>query len=310
MVCQDPDLIWPKKAKIALSYQHVIEDYVKNFAPYSDYNFLSLWTYNTDDAWEFSYLNDNLVVKFTDYINGKPFYSFLGKNKLADTINTLMESSRSENLPDELRLIPEVVVEDENRNIIEGAGYSVTEDPDNADYIFSLQVMSELKGGNFMGERNHIKQFDKTVPEACFKELNISEKGVRAEIIDLFMVWAHNKGGSFDDKVIEFAAVNRLLDNYKQFKVVVLGIYNQGKLIGYTISEPLDCEYVMAAFTKADNNYRGIFQVLEKKRAEYFYNKGYRILNMEQDLNIPGLRGAKSGWHPARFLKKYIIKPI
>ena len=308
MVCQDPDLIWPKRAKVALSYKHIIEGYVKDFAPYSDYNFLSLWTYDTNDAWEFSFLNDNLVIKFTDYIDGKPFYSFLGKNRLIDTINILIESAKTENLPNELRLIPEEVVDGENRNIIENTGYSVVEDTNNADYIFSLQTLSELKGGDFMGERNHIRKFEKTVPGACFKDVDINDAETRTEVVDLFMTWAHNKGDSFDNKEIEFTAVNRLLDNYKQFKAVVLGMYDQNKLIGYIISEPLENEYVMAAFTKADNNYKGIFQILEKKRAEYFYNKGYKFLNMEQDLGIPGLKRAKMGWHPVRYLKKYTIE--
>lgn len=64
----------------------------------------------------------------------------------------------------------------------------------------------------------------------------------------------------------------------------------------------------MAAFTKADINYRGSFQFIDQKRAEYFYNLGYKFLNLEQDLGIPGLQQAKLSWNPVGYLKKYTIK--
>lgn len=49
--------------------------------------------------------------------------------------------------------------------------------------------------------------------------------------------------------------------------------------MAFTNSEPIGNGFVMAAFTKTDIKYRGSSQYVDQKRAEYFYNLGYKFLN-------------------------------
>ena len=110
------------------------------------------------------------------------------------------------------------------------------------------------------------------------------------------------------EKETELIAFNRLLRDAEHFEVVCLGLRVDDKYVAFTISEPIGNGFVMAAFTKADINYRGSFQFIDQKRAEYFYNLGYEFLNLEQDLGISGSRVAKRGWNPVFYLKKYTIE--
>ena len=64
---------FPNFKKLGLEDKPLIESFVKRYLPYSDFNFVSLWSYDTDNSYEISYLNKNLVIKQDDYITNEPF---------------------------------------------------------------------------------------------------------------------------------------------------------------------------------------------------------------------------------------------
>src|SRR3990167_1574661 len=102
-----PKPLFPEFNPLTLEDKEGIENFTKQFPPYSDFNFTSMWSYDTDNDVQFSWLNGNFVMIFRDYITKNPFYSFLGNSKPIETINALLEYSKSQNLPEELFLIPE-----------------------------------------------------------------------------------------------------------------------------------------------------------------------------------------------------------
>ena len=76
---------FPEFKKLELSDKEDVEAFTKKFPPYSDFNFVSMWSWDIKGEMRLSILNGNLVVRFTDYITGDPFYSFLGNNKTNET---------------------------------------------------------------------------------------------------------------------------------------------------------------------------------------------------------------------------------
>ena len=85
---------FPQFKKLELSDRKDLEKFTSKFPPYSDFNFVSMWAWDTKGEMQISQLNGNLVVQFTDYINGKPFFSFLGDSLVLDTIKTLLDFSK------------------------------------------------------------------------------------------------------------------------------------------------------------------------------------------------------------------------
>src|SRR5690348_5704367 len=120
--------VFPSFKKLELSDKSEFESFVKKFEPYSDFNFVSLWSYNTEDDFELSILNGNLVLKMNNYITLKPFYTFLGDQQIEETISTLLNFSESKNLIPEIRLIPEVNVLSELDSLSQK--FEMKEDPD------------------------------------------------------------------------------------------------------------------------------------------------------------------------------------
>lgn len=71
---------FPKFKHIELIDKEEIEQITHKYPPYSDFNFVSMWSWDIKGEIRISKLNNNLVVRFTDYLSGNPFFSFLGDN--------------------------------------------------------------------------------------------------------------------------------------------------------------------------------------------------------------------------------------
>jgi len=278
------------------------------YPPYSDYNFTSMWCFNTNNEIEYSFLHDNLVVKFQDYTENKYFYSFFGTNKIEQTVNTLLVKAANENMLHALKLLPE-----DNFTSIYNSfpDFLILEDPDNFDYILSIWEIEKMAGSKYYDKRNLVNRFNRYLPQASFQELDLSDKLIQKRIIDLWKLWELTAQMTQYERENELKAFMGLLSSQMitTNSIRTFGIYNQERLIGFSINEIIDRQYILMHFEKADHLYPGIYSYLKKNVAQAFHKENYKFINYEQDLGIEGLRKAKRLWHPISYLKKYIISP-
>lgn len=298
---------FPNLKKLELEDKKYIQAITSKFPPYSDYNFVSLWSYNVKDDIMLSQLHQNLIAKFRDYISNERFYSFLGCNKAKETIDALLNHSKRENIVPKLKLIPE-------DNILNNSKlfnfFQITEDRDHFDYIFSAEKLSTLQGSKFGKKRNKLNIFVKKNPSAHIDLISLTDPKIHKLIINLFLVWGKNKGKPNEDMKRELFSIKRLLKYAKFLNVLCLGVYIKNKqLIGFSIMEICHQQYSIIHFVKADPSYTGIFEFIYKSAAQELYKRKCKYINREQDLGIPGLRKAKESWRPVKYLKKYTISP-
>lgn len=299
--------IFPEFKLVSLEDKEIFYKFTSQFPPYSDFNFTSLWCYNTEGDVKISNLNGNLVMLFRDYITNEPFYTFIGNNNPKDTIQILLKDARNKNLMNLLKLIPE-------HNILNASDlnqfFDISEDPDNFDYILSVDELCKLPGSKYHSQRNHISRFNREYQgKMLIKELDSKDVRVQSAIVDLFYFWEKQKNKEKEDTDIELTAIKRLLRDNDFFDLVIIGILDGEKLIGFTISDAVDDEYAMLSFAKGNTDYFGIYQILFHETSKVFKSKGIKYINFEQDLGIPRLKFSKQQWNPVRYLKKFIIKP-
>ncbi len=295
---------YPKFKKLEVTDKEHIERYTAKFPPYSDYNFFSLWTYNTADDIIFTILHDNLVLRFRDYITNKKFYTFLGTNQIPDTIETLLQLSVSEGLEPVLKLIPHASV----KTILPGElPFHIEQDRDNFDYVYLVSDIHELRNSQYHGQRNFINQFNKLYPHCRLVTLDISDDAIQQQIIQLFQVWQRNAKKSLEETDHELIAVKRAITFAHYVTTLSLGIYDNSRLVGFIIADIASPEYAQSHFAKFDTSYKGIFCILFHSLASELFSRHIRYVNNEQDMGIQGLRNAKMQWHPHHFLEKYII---
>lgn len=294
---------FPNSKRLSLNDRKEVEKYTKDFPPYSDYNFTSLWSYNTQEKINISDLNGNLIVKFQDYTSNSHFYSVIGKHKLVGTIKEIFRILKKNKESLILKLIPEIIIKD-NQDIL--ANFKVKEDIDNHDYIILAEHTAKLQGPKYHNKHSLINKFNRLYLNHKLIKIDLQNKNKHQEIMDVFEKWKDNKGGKADEK-IEREALTRLLKSFDHFNLVAFGLYDK-KMIGFSIFEILSKDYAIGHFIKGDKSYRGVFEKLYHHNANHFHSKGIKFINIEQDLGEKGLRLTKSLWRPIHFLKKYTIK--
>lgn len=288
---------FPQFIKLSLEHKPHLAKHILKYPPYSDFNFTSLISWGGEEAY-ISELNDNLVVKFRDYVTNEPFYTFLGVNKVNQTIKTLLGLH-----PNKLKLIPEVVLKADPK-ILES--FAVAEDRDNFDYIYSLEETREFKGKKHRDKRNFVNRFKKLY-RSSYKQVCLADPKNQQKILELFHHWQKLKGIKDEEIRNEFLALKRVLNLSGDLNLICLGIYISNQMVAFSINEVLADGYAMNLFEKADTTYQGIYPYLRSITAIYLLELGSKYLSHEQDLGIEYLRKSKMSYNPHSFLKKYTI---
>ncbi|MEK7594419.1 MAG: phosphatidylglycerol lysyltransferase domain-containing protein [Patescibacteria group bacterium] len=297
--------VFPDFVQIDVSHKQSLRAIADNLPPYSDFNFVSMFTWDIDDSLELTTLNENMVVRFGDYSSGESFLSLLGTNDVVDTIDTLFDYCRQHGLKPELKLVGEAVIDslsDEDR-----MSYIIEEDRDNHDYILSAVNMSDLAKLHPKKRTKHNRFLTEYGDKSMSKELDLGLESTTQEIRQLMAEWKLARGRDDSDTVREFTAINRCLDYASDLDVLGYGIYVDDKLVAFTLFEIINGDSAMLHFGKADISLKGSNEYLQHHLAKHLKGLGVEHMNNEQDLGIEGLRKSKQSSLPVHFLKKYTI---
>lgn len=294
---------FPEFKKLEISDQEEVDALTNPYLPYSDYNFTSLWNYDTENLVELSIVNGNLTILFTNYLTNKPFLSFIGNRQVSSSIGALLEESSSRGIAQELSLIPE----DNINNIDLSQEFHVVPDEDNYDYVLSVDEISRLQSSKYRGKRNFVNRFIKEFGEIQPTILNLQDSKVQKEIEALFFLWEQQKNKSREETKTELLAIQRLFSIASKVNLVPFGIYVDAKLAAFSMDEITTHGYAAIHFEKASSEYVGIYSYLKYSSAKNLESIGCKYISYQQDLGIEGLRAAKQQWNPQYFLKKYKI---
>jgi len=295
---------FPEFKKLELSDKDAIEEHTKMCSPYSDFNFTSLWAWDTSDKRMISEINGNLAVQFTDYSSNEPFLSFLGVNETEYTARELIRYAEAFGISPILRLLPEEAVASIKTSVL-----NVEEDKDNFDYIYTVPELATLGGQKFKEKRQAAARFLRRYPEARFEIANLSDIVTQNFIMSVLRSWEDRKKS--ENKIYELeheeTALKRLLNTANAHELVVAGVFFGDAMIGFSIDEILSNQYCVEHFSKAYNEHIGVYDFLNLKMALHLEANNVALWNWEQDLGIESLRRSKMSYRPVHFLKKYIV---
>ena len=294
---------FPQYKKLELTDRELIKSFMQEYPPYSDFNFVSLWSWDTKGEAQLSTINKNLVVRLTDYVTGQPCYSFLGNDNLTETINTLLRFiQKEESCSHFLKLIPEECLPQVKSN-----DFVIEEDRDNFDYLYEVDKLRTFQGSNFERLRTQKNRFLRENKNIKVINLDLKNPTDRKIVLELNQQWEVNKGHVLEN---EESALTRILFPTNDFNLLNIGIFVDNAPVAFSISEVLENHYAISHFVKADINYPGVYSYLMSVNADALSLRGCSLLNYEQDLGIEGLRKAKLAFRPLKYLRKYIVKSM
>lgn len=277
--------------------------------PINDFGLLNLLVYNTQPGIRVSGLNNNLVLKMSDYITQEPFYTFNGQSAVPDTVRTLLDQSISEGITPKLKLIPYTTIEP-YRAVLESE-FKVEEDRNSFDYMYRIEDLAGLEGKQYKQFRNMCSKFKKetngSVNMIYFKNQEI--RPMIGHIKEVMGSWRDIKNKPKEEVDHLINVIERFSHYSKHFNMYNAGLYIDGQLSAFCFNEVVNNKYIVSHFGHANKNIPGIFQFFDHQLASRFYSDGFDYINLQQDLGKEGLRQYKMSYRPAFFLKKYTISP-
>jgi len=185
------------------------------------------------------------------------------------------------------------------------AGHVEAEEERSAfDYIYNAEALATLPGKLYHGKKNHISWFEKNYSwryEAISQE-NLTEcKGMLAE-------WEkENLEKDPEGLSREHQGLLYLLDHFTGLSLEGGLLRADGRVVAFTLGDALNREVFCTHAEKAFSDVRGAYPMINREFARYLWEKGYRLINREEDDGVEGLRKAKLSYHPAILLEKYRV---
>ena len=179
-------------------------------------------------------------------------------------------------------------------------GYSVSEDRDNFDYLYSLKDLVNLTGRKFHKKKNQLNIFIRN--NECQAKPLLEE--YRDDALQIVEQWNNQHSGSNDS-----LAAREALEKMWPLQLCGGIFYIDRQPVSYCLGEELALgESFVIHFEKAVliENFKGVYQYINQAFASILPEK-YKTVNREQDLGDPGLRHAKMSYRPVDFVKKYKI---
>ncbi len=173
------------------------------------------------------------------------------------------------------------------------------------DYICLKENLINLPGHALRPKRQHLSQFPKFYPNHEYHPL---EPSLFPECLQLLQRWSDNAEAighiqGADSKVMERESISHVFDNWERFGAMGGALYVDGKMAAFTYGVPINGNTFDLCVEKGDISYKGIYTVVRHEFMQQIPEQ-YIYINLEEDMGLPGLRRAKSSYHPAYQIKK------
>jgi len=296
---------FPTFKPLELSDREEVEQFTAAFEPYSDFNFVSLWCWDTDGQCQLSRLNDNLVIKLKDYSTDEVHLTFLGTHHVRETASLLLAYAERQEISNALRFVPEVAARDSDLQEV----LDVVEDPGSFDYVLSVREWTEMRGGRFRNKRNAVNALERRyAPE--FRVLDLGSRKVQQDVIRVFLLWSDKRQRfGLGETRNELLALRRVFSIPGDSGLISFGVYHGEELLGFSINQLLPNRYAIGHFWKADHEFPGIYPYMLRESCRRLDELDVVQFNIEQDLGKSGLANAKRLYRPCNLLRKYLVSP-
>lgn len=182
----------------------------------------------------------------------------------------------------------------------EQAGFTLTADRGNFDYVYNMEDLRTLKGKRLHGKRNHINQF---LSRYTYKYVTITPD-MFDDCMAIYEEWLAGKDPAEYGVLGEQEAIRIGLKHMRELGLVGGGILVDGKLRAFSLGERIDDEMAVIHIEKADASIPGLYPLINKEFVNHTW-KDVKFINREEDMGLEGLRKAKLSYFPAYLLEKY-----
>lgn len=185
-----------------------------------------------------------------------------------------------------------------------GDRVSVAESRGQWDYLYAVEDLVSLSGKRLHKKKNLVNQFLRNYAYT-YRPMNAEIVGRARELQEDWCTWRDCE--SHEALIAENSAIERLFASWEHIQGLLGGaLIVDERMVSYTVAERLDADTMLIHFEKANPEYKGAYQAINRMFLEA-EAAGVDWVNREQDLDDPGLRKAKTSYQPTDFLQKYTV---
>lgn len=195
-------------------------------------------------------------------------------------------------------------LEDSQAEKVENAKWKVEREArrNQYDYIYRRTDLAALHGGHLQAKRNHVNRFRAEHPDFEYRPLTPT---LFDECRRLTAAWAEEKEAS-ETIAAEHRVMETVFSHWEELKLIGGSIFTEGRMVAFTYGAAVTDDTFDVCVEKADRHVEGAFAIINQQFAEHLPEQ-YTYINREEDMGIPGLRQAKSSYHPEILLSYNVV---
>ena len=171
-----------------------------------------------------------------------------------------------------------------------------------ANYIYRAEDLAFLAGRKYAKKRNLIAQAEKAYPWTASPMTG----SCLNDCIKLLEQIANDDQIEKDQSLMnERLALGYTLRHFTELNQQGIVIKVDDKPVAFSIYEKLNQNTADVHYEKADRNYKGLYQLVNRETSKVILESGYEFINREEDINLPGLRAAKQSYYPVEVRPAY-----
>jgi len=171
------------------------------------------------------------------------------------------------------------------------------------DYIYKMGDLSDLRGKHYQPKRNHIARFEEQ-PDWSYERLDARNI---PECVAMNREWCVQMGCFGNDSLRQEVCVAETgLHYFDELGLEGALLRVGGKVVAYTVGEPLNSDTYIVHVEKAFPDVRGAYPMINR---EFVRDRmaSFAYVNREDDAGDQGLRSAKSSYRPVFMQEKYFF---
>jgi len=240
-------------------------------------------------------MGDRLLSRFDH--EDSSFYGYpIGAGDLRSAVLTIEQDATTRGVPFVIRGLTE-----RSREELEAAfpgEFDYAQDPKFFDYIYEVEKLATLAGKKLHAKRNHINRFLENYPNWTFEPIT-------ADNLPACLAMAEEWARLRDEDDLD--ALHRAARHFDALGLEGGLLRVDGRVIAFTIGEPLNSDTYIVHFEKAFSDMQGAYPMINREFARHVQSIHPHVcyVNREEDLGIESLQRAKRSYYPVFMVEKY-----
>jgi hypothetical protein len=230
----------------------------------------------------------------------------IGKMPLLDAFNLIMEDAAEDRTPFQMKCITLRMWEKIQKEM--PGKFRYLPDHKNDEYIYLSEKLITLSGKKLQSKRNHINRFKADHHDWVYSP--ITSRAELDECARMLDEWEDVNTSMIDfSKRHDYIATKIMIENFDDLQLRGGAIRVNGKIVAFTIGEPLTADSFVIHVEKAFAKMNGAYTVINQQFIENEAS-GFTYINREEDMGFENLRKAKMSYYPDILLEEGILIPL